>query len=426
MADPLIHIAGFKSWLNLHGVPGKFFKRYPKILFESLDYGEGLVASGGNNFFGKQTAASRVKSEIVLNHFDSWSSIVIGQADRLGQSIAYMDLYCGPGIYEDGAKSTPLLVLDKAIAKAIAKPVFSERLVTIFNDKRGKSVETLEAEVQKLPDLKKLKHAPVILNEQISKETEEYFTKIKFPTLTFLDPFGYVGLTRGLIEAVVTKTWGCDCIFFFSYSSINRALSAKGIFTEHMEALFGAKRAAELEATMQSIQGSNRGQPHKREQLILDALTSALEELNQGQMFVRIFRFKRGRRTSHMLVFVTTHPLGFEVMTDIMAKAGHVNDRGFPDFTHYDNPPSKTQLFYPEIDALKNDLCTRYAGRIMSMQQIFLSHRQYTTSNYKDVLNELEEESRITADPPAAKRKMMKGKRSFAPKTLVTFPAKEK
>src|SRR5262249_33730845 len=152
-------------------------------------------------------------------------------------------------------------------------------------------------------------------------------------------------------------------IFFFSYSSINRALSAKGIFTEHMEALFGTERAAALEATMQGIQGSNRGQPYKREQLILEALTSALEELNHGNMFVRIFRFKKGKRTSHMLVFVTTHPLGFEVMTDIMAKAGHVNDRGFPHFTHYDNPPPKNQLIYPEIDKLKKDLCDRYAGK---------------------------------------------------------------
>ena len=63
-----------------------------------------------------------------------------------------------------------------------------------------------------------------------------------------------LGLTRGLVKAVVTKTWGCDCIFFLSYSSINRALSA-GVFSSHMEALFGKKRAADLEAKMQSIQG---------------------------------------------------------------------------------------------------------------------------------------------------------------------------
>jgi three-Cys-motif partner protein len=385
------------------------------------------VAFGDKNFFGKQTAASKVKSEIVLNHFDSWSNIVIGQAAKLGQNIAYMDLYCGPGIYDNGAKSTPLLVLDKAMEKAGKNPAIAKHLVTIFNDKKKKSVKILEGEVAKMSGLSVLKNPVIILNEKVDKKTEAYFSKIKIPTLTFLDPFGYMGLTRGLIEAVVTKTWGCDCIFFFSYSSINRALSAKGFFTEHMEALFGKDRAAKLEAKMQAIKGSDRGKPQEREAIILDALTDALEELNKSQMFVRTFRFKKGKRTSHMLVFVTTHPKGFRVMTDIMANAGHVNDRDFPHFTDYSNPPSKSQLFYPEIDELKKDLCVRYAGKKMTMLDIFLDHRQYTAGNYKDILNELEEEKRVTVDPPANKRRMgVNGRRTFKDEALVTFPARKK
>jgi len=383
--------------------------------------------ASGDNFFGKQTAASKVKSEVVLNHFDSWSNIVIGQAAKLGQNIAYMDLYCGPGIYDNGAKSTPILVLEKAIEKAATKPAIAKHLVTIFNDKKAKSVETLEAEVKKLTGLTNLKNPPIFLNEKVNKDTEGYFAKIRIPTLTFLDPFGYMGLTRGLIEAVVTKTWGCDCIFFFSYSSINRALSAKGYFTEHMESLFGTDRAAALEAKMQSIKGSDSGEPREREAIILDALTSALEELNKGNMFVRTFRFKKGKRTSHMLVFVTTHPTGFRVMTDIMANAGHVNDKGIPHFTHYDNPPPKIQLFYPEIDKLREDLCKHYAGKKMTMLEIFLDHRQYTAGNYKDILNELEDEKLITVDPPANTRRMgTNGRRTFKDEALVTFPPRKK
>ena len=127
-----------------------------------------------------------------------------------------------------------------------------------------------------------------------------------------------------------------------------------------------------------------------------------------------------------MLVFVTTHPLGFQVMTDIMAKAGHVNDRGFPDFTHYDNPPGKNQLFYPEIDKLKKDLCKRYEGKKMTMLDIFLDHRQYTAGNYKDVLNELEDEKLVTVDPPASRRPTRGGKRTFKDEAIVTFPSRKK
>ena len=160
----------------------------------------------------------------------------------------------------------------------------------------------------------------------------------------------------------MTRNWGCDCIFFFSYSSINRALSTS-IFTLRMEAIFGPERAAALEAQMQSIKGSRGDNPALREEIILDALTAALEELNRGQTYVRTFRFKKGKRTSHMLVFVTKSPKGYRVMNEIMAKEGYRDGKGIPTFTHFDNPPSPTQLFHPEFDNLKKDLRERYAGK---------------------------------------------------------------
>jgi three-Cys-motif partner protein len=375
----------------------------------------------GDNFFGKQTAASDVKSRIVTKHFETWSRIVLGQAVRYGQNIAYMDLYCGPGCYDDGTKSTPLLILEKAITSQDLQ----KHLITVFNDKKAASIEKLQAEVAKLPGIASLKNAPVFLNEKVSPETEKYFTGSKMPSFTFIDPFGYMGLTRGLVNAVVTKTWGCDCIFFFSYSSINRALSA-GYFTSHMEALFGPERVAKLEAQMQDIQGSDRGQPREREAIIIEALTAALAELNQGDVFVRPFRFKKGPRTSHMLVFVTTHPKGFRVMTDIMAKEGFIDGKGLAHFTHYDKPPPMNRLIYFEFDVLKKDLCKRYARRTMTMLDIFYDHRQYTAGNYKDALNELEEAGLITVDPPANKRRIgPNGKRTFKDEAVVTFPPRK-
>lgn len=374
--------------------------------------------ASGDNFFGKQSAASDVKSRIVTKHFESWSRIVLPGALKAGQKIGYMDLYCGPGSYEDGTKSTPLLILEKAIAT----PALQNHLVTVFNDKKAASIAKLQADAAKLPGIASLKNPPVFLNEKISAETESLFTGAKMPSFTFIDPFGYMGLTRGLINAVVTKTWGCDCIFFFSYSSINRALSAKGIFTEHMQGLFGADRAAQLEARMQEIQGSNRNQPHQREEIIIDALTDALQELNRGGVYVRPFRFKKGPRTSHMLVFVTTHAKGYRVMTDIMAKEGFIDGKGLAHFAHYTKPPPSNRLIYHEFNMLKKGLCERYAGRKMTMLDIFLDHRQYSATSYKDALNELEVENRITAEPPAGKRPKRSGKPTFGDDTSVTFP----
>ncbi|VVB64054.1 Uncharacterised protein [uncultured archaeon] len=50
---------------------------------------------------------------------------------RKDNKIAYIDLFAGRGYYEDGTKSTPLLVLEKAIQD----PDLREMLITVFNDK---------------------------------------------------------------------------------------------------------------------------------------------------------------------------------------------------------------------------------------------------------------------------------------------------
>ena len=60
----------------------------------------------------------------------------------------------------------------------------------------------------------------------------------------FVDPWGYKGLSLRLINSVL-KDWACECIFFFNYNRINMGLGNDAV-KEHMDALFGEERAAEL------------------------------------------------------------------------------------------------------------------------------------------------------------------------------------
>ena len=69
------------------------------------------------SFFDEVGEQSLVKTAIVAKYFRAWSNVMLGTlAKRGGDRIAYIDLFSGPGCYEDGTKSTPLLVLDQAIA----------------------------------------------------------------------------------------------------------------------------------------------------------------------------------------------------------------------------------------------------------------------------------------------------------------------
>src|SRR5690606_28030769 len=119
----------------------------------------------------------------------------------------------------------------------------------------------------------------------------------KLPILAFIDPWGYRGLTLDLVNRFL-RDWGCDCIFFFNYARINAGLSNQ-LVREHMNALFGATRAARLEATLEPLS------PREREATIVNELAEALKQF--GHRFVLPFCFKNesGKRTKHHLIFVS-------------------------------------------------------------------------------------------------------------------------
>src|SRR6266536_2120114 len=83
-----------------------------------------------SGFFEESREQSLVKSAIVSKYFWAWAKVIMSQIKRGGKKIAYVDLFAGPGRYKDGTKSTPLLVLEQAIAN----PDLRRMLVTIFND----------------------------------------------------------------------------------------------------------------------------------------------------------------------------------------------------------------------------------------------------------------------------------------------------
>jgi three-Cys-motif partner protein len=141
------------------------------------------------NFFNERTDESAVKARIVQKYFDAWARVMVAvaKANRRDQRIAYVDLYAGPGRYDDGAISTPLLVLQTAIAN----PDLCNMLVTLFNDIDEDNSHTLQFEIEKLPGIEKLKYRPKIISNEVGSEAGELFNQVRLvPTFSFVDPWG--------------------------------------------------------------------------------------------------------------------------------------------------------------------------------------------------------------------------------------------
>lgn len=357
------------------------------------------------SFFEETKQGSIVKATIVEKYFGTWFKVINSQNP---ERVAYIDLFSGPGRYADGNESTPLRIL----RLAISDPSLGSKLVALFNDKDGDSSSTLQKEIDALEGIEKLRHKPLVSDEEVgSRIVEALENQTNCPTLLFVDPWGYKGLSLRLVESVV-KDWGCDCLFFFNYNRISMGIRNSKV-KAHMEALFGVERAAELG---QLIDGRS---VEEKEAIIIEALVDAFQE--HGKRFVLPFRFRdeRGTRTSHHLIFVSKHVLGYTLMKEIMAKECSSHVQGVPSFEYSPAEFDQGLLFELNrpLDELAGLLMEEFAGKTITVRDIFDSHhvgKPFILANYKDVLRDLEEAGVAQMTPPASERRMRLGVRTLA------------
>jgi three-Cys-motif partner protein len=371
-----------------------------------------------SQFFDESREQSQVKARIVQKYFWAWANVIIPTAKQYGNRILYIDLFAGPGRYKDGTLSTPLLVLEKAIAD----PNMRSMLVTLFNDRDAITANTLQAAIDALPGIEKLKYKPRVTNEVVGERIAKMFGEISLvPTFFFVDPWGYKGLSLGLINSVL-QNWGCDCVFFFNYNRVNMGLNNAAV-REHMNVLFGEDRAERLR---EDLAGLNSGD---REKLIVEKLSEALKEM--GAAFVLPFTFKNelGTRTSHHLIFATKHFKGYEIMKGIMAKESSEQHQGVASFEYSpasEQFPILAGLSRP-LDELGETLLNEFPGETLTMRDIYERHSvgtPFISSNYKRALTILEAANKIKVEPPANERRKIKGEVTFADHVRVIFPRK--
>jgi hypothetical protein len=113
-------------------------------------------------------------------------------------------------------------------------------------------------------------------------------------------------------------------------------------------------------------------------------------------------------------------------MKDIMAKESSVADQGVPSFA-YSPADYRMPLLFSlarPLDALGDMLLERFAGRTISMEQIYRAHHvnyRYVGKNYREVLLRLEADGKIST---ASATKRRPG--TFGPDVQVTFPPRKR
>ncbi len=373
-----------------------------------------------NEFFQEQREQSIIKSRIVSKYFSTWARIILATQKRYphhAQRMAYIDLFAGPGRYDDQSKSTPLLVLETILSN----PDLSSRMVTLFNDKDVANIKSLKEAIAQVSGIEKLRYSPEFYNEEVGEEITKMFSCERIiPTLFFVDPWGYKGLSLNLISSII-KDWGCDCIFFFNYNRVNMGVN-NDVIRQHMASLFGKERLNSIRSKLFDVLDSN-----EREMIVVQELCDALRQ--NGSKFVLPFRFKNdnGTRTSHHLIFLSKSFIAYDKMKEIMAKESSGTKDGVANFEY--NPRdirykqgSLFDLLSSPLDDLQGALLKQYAGQTIDFSMLYENHsvdRPYIKKNYKEVLRTMFDSGLVSAVNPKTNKPPRKG--SFSDEMRITF-----
>lgn len=387
--------------------------------------------SQGNDFFDCPEERSLVKAAVVSKYFFSWSTVMLKAAQNQAKKnphsrehyIAYLDFYSGPGKYDDGTFSTPLLVLQKAQEV----PGLCERLLCYFNDAKEDNIKKLEENIEK--EFPNLLNKPFYSHSETGEKHLELLKNLPdyISSFSFFDPFGYKGTSRKIIAASL-RQWGSEVVFLFNYNRIRAAIN-NPLVEEHVRGLFGDR----IDTLREMLTGKNRLPSDEAEPFIMSMLcdsirTIIMEEQNGAQVIILPLCFKNKKRkgTSHYIIFVTKHVLGFKIMKDVMAK--EVNSR-FTDTDSFTYVPVKKDAPYAQgnlfaesektLGSLRVSLLEHFSGRTIRTEDLIDEHTVKTlfiTKDYKEVLYSLYTEKEISVDRRPSR------KNSFADDIVITFP----
>lgn len=265
-------------------------------------------------FFDSPSEQSKIKAKIVSSYFMAWSRVMCNNWSSSSE-IGYVDLFSGPGVYQDGSESVPLLL----VKDVLNNPRLLNRMWFLFNDQSEDNINNLRQHI-KNADIdnkldKRIQYSTKTVDEAFASDIR---INAQGPILSFVDPFGYKGLTIDLISKLINNN-GSDCIFFFNYNRINMALSSNTKFDEYLESIFGGTKVSSLKAELSGLSAE------EREPIVLNALVASLK--NNNANYVLPFKFYRTDmvRTSHFIIFVSKHKRGCSIMKQIMYANNLIN-----------------------------------------------------------------------------------------------------
>lgn len=326
---------------------------------------------------------TEIKHEILSKYLSTWIKI-LGSKYKV---VNYFDCFAGRGEYADGKKGSPIIALDTA---KIVKEQFSylDKVGCYFVEKNKNNYENL---VKKVKDhMEKNRYEGIVIQEIINDEfinVAPYFTKISSstPSFFFIDPFGWSGVPFETIKDIL-NTKKTEVFLNFMVRDMNRFLTDQ-THKVSIDDFFGINNVENII--------KNQYPKWTREYALLDLYKKQLQK-EASVDYVLSYKVcaDETSQTTYYLIHATNHPLGCEVMKNIMYKAGTEGR-----FCYLGPQNGQMDLMrYSDSLQFQDYLLKRFKGRKLSYQKIryeTLTETQFIPKDYKEALLELENRKEI-------------------------------
>lgn len=355
-----------------------------------------------NNFFEEQTLSSKIKASIVSEYFPKYCKIIVRA--RTPERIGYYDLFSGPGIYEDGNYSTPLLIAKNCYNDKSLK----NKVWMVFND-NAYSEQLKHNFLQLYPkgtfcNEPHFGHSTVGENEEINKFITRNTMrngKNECPAVLFIDPFGYKGIDTSILSRFLSY-WGNELFIFINTKRINPALE-NDKFEPLMRDLFPTSFDS------LKVHVREKRSVTERLQFIIDNLGKEYEKLLGNKVFYIAFKFQEedAETTSHFILHLTKSKRGFDLIKQIyndFANVGTIFD-GINTYTFdvkkITNPIEELfDVASENIDILKEKIYSLYRGKRISALRLFEEHQiaeYYCRKHYTEALRRLVRDGKVSS-----------------------------
>lgn len=330
-------------------------------------------------------AHSEIKVRLLKEYMGAYLGI-LSNTEWINKVYLY-DLFCGPGIYENGGEGSPIIFLkeiikaDTTVARPRNKPT---KFICLFNDKDREKIDLLKENISKL-------NLDISGSGKINFENEDYKKILKSVIqqisnfqnergFVFIDPFGYGNISLFDIKQLALS--GKSEVLLFMPTHHMYRFKDNGTPESLVKFLGDLK-------ILNSVRGA-KGLD------FIEVIKNGFQQSLGDTVFVDSFVIERDKNQFFCLFFFTTNMLGYIKMLDAKWKIDKEEGRGWQNnseltlFNSSSTSPNTFKLKNLIVKFLKEG--TKTNGEILFMT----IRNRFLPKHATEILKMLQNEDRIT------------------------------